>query len=691
MPDPDRLYDGSSVLQDGVNGGISPNLILQSQVAAAVNMTFRDGFIRTRNPFSSQPLTFANNTTQTRFLTGMYQGSCPYTSAYGWNGFVVSISGRLFTVNANGNWLVSEVTPQLAIVTTAAFTPPTIGQMVTIPVNEDAAFVVGQSFIIDAGTYVVAQVLTDSISATYGGASAHSPVAAGTAVTDSGNAQLYFYETNPATFDFVYLFQAEKYVIVLAGQNSPVIYDGSSARLAGADEVPPGVFGIYIWGRIWICWPNRTNFVAGNLVYSDAAGTVGAILSFTDNKFLNGGGAFSVPQNAGPITGFAALANLDSSLGVGNLLTGCSNMVFSVNTPVDRDTWQNLSYPIQTISLLDYGPEGSRSMTNVNGDLWYRSVDGQRSFVSARRELVLAGNFSATSYGNTPQSREISPILDADNHELLEYGSAALFDNRLLTTCSPQRTPTGIIHQGLTVINLDLLSSMKQKLPPSWEGISTGLSIYQILKLRLNGTEKCFAFVKGTDGIELWEVKKDGFYDKFQNGNTLLSTRIETVVNTKRFDFKDLSQFKELYIAELFLDELVDDVDLTIKFRPDEYPNWTTWATVSLCSNVSQCALPLPGVGGCTVFKSQAQQYAAHILLPKPPEVCNELTGRPMSKGYSFQVRIEGKGFFRIMRFKLHALPVSDDTEGQCPPEVVCKTIQSCGDSLFSYDAHTGT
>lgn len=689
MPD-DRLHDGFTTLQDGVNGGISPDLILQTQAASATNITLREGFMRTRNPFSSRPLTFADDVTQTRF-SGMFQGSCPYTSTYGWNGFVASVGGRMFTINADEDWLVSDVTPQLSIVTTLNFSPPAMSAMVTLSVNEDGAFSVNQVVLIDGGQYTVNEVATDAIVATLtGGTPAHDPVISGTPVLDSGSNQLIFFETNPATYDFIYLFQAEKYVIGLAGQNSPIIYDGASARLAGPSEIPPGDFGIYLWGRIWIAFPNRTNFVAGNLVYSDAAGTVAAILSFTDNNFLNGGGAFSVPQNAGPITGFAALANLDSSLGIGNLLVGCSNMVFSVNTPVDRDTWQNLSYPIQTISLLDYGPEGSRSMSTVNGDLWYRSTDGQRSFVTARRDMTVAGNFTSTSYGNTPQSREVSSILDADNSELLEYGSSTLFDNRLLNTCSPQRTPTGVIHQGLTVINLDLLSSMKTKLPPSWEGLYSGLDVYQILKLRLNRKERCFAFVKGGSGIELWEVNKAGYYDEFKTDTAITRTRISSVLETRRYDFQNLSDLKQLYGCELYLDQLVDNVSLTIKFRPDEYPNWQTWTTVNICADVSQCKIQLPGIGTCTVFKTRAQQYAARILLTKPPEDCNDLNGKPISSGYSFQFRIEGTGFYRLKRFKLHAIPASDATEGECQTETECKIIESCGVPLFGYDSHSG-
>ena len=71
---------------------------------------------------------------------------------------------------------------------------------------------------------------------------------------------------------------------------------------------------------------------------------------------------------------------LAANFHLGELFLNSSNGAFSVNAPVDRTIWKNLTYPIQTVCLIDYGPTGPRNGASVNGDWWYRSVDGVRSF-----------------------------------------------------------------------------------------------------------------------------------------------------------------------------------------------------------------------------------------------------------------------------------------------------------------------
>lgn len=683
-------FDGFTELSSGVNMGISPSLIQANQVAFAKDFSFRGGFVKTRPPYANLPLSFDSETTETNF-TGIFQGACFYQSDFGQSGFVVSRGGRLFFIAIGMENVVSEITPILVIVTTSDFTVPAPAASVTISVSSETVFTVGQTIFIDSGEYTVTNRSTNQLTLTYVGSAANPTVTSGAPITDSNGDPIIEYQTNPSNLDFVYLFQAENYVIVCAAPNKTIIYDGTSARQSAiTGEIPPCVFGTYGWGRIWVTLQDRRTFAAGDIVYgpsgTEGAGFRDAILKFTENDFLNEGGNFGVPFNAGLLTSMQFLATQDTSLGVGVLLIGTTNMVFSVNAPVDRTTWKNLEFPIQTVSLLDYGPTGPRSPSSVNGDMWYRSPDGMRSFIVARRDI--------TTWGNTPVSREIGEVLAFDTKSLLFHNSSVLFDNKLFTTISPYRVDDGVVHRGVACINFDLISNLRTKTPPSWEGIQTGLTIFQILKGTISNTERMFAFALNDDVVELWEfysVASNSYYDTYTevsgSSRSITRTAIEPVLETRSCDFQSPFVPKLLNMGEVFMDDLVDNVQLVIKFRPDQYPTWITWSTLNLCSNVSQCTVQAPGAFSCTVWKTRAKQYAARVTLPSPPETCNTIAGIPVNRGHEFQFRLELTGHARIRKFRCHAIPQPQETEGVCPSDQSCTTFEACSDDWFTYSS----
>lgn len=676
----ERYYAGFSSLSGGMDGGSAASLIGPDQCAAACNVTFRGDYPTTRPPYINHRLTFAPGV-QARWI-GKYQGSMHYDGESGQSGFVVARGGNFFFVT-DTNWFVSEITPRLPISTTADFTVPAPAASVTVSVNSESAFVVGDTVIIDSGHYTVDALFTNQVKLTYVAGAANAVALSGSAVNDATGAQLIEYEGYPPDYDFVFMFQAEQYGIILGGQNPTIIFDGSSCRLSGPQEVPAGYLGAYGWGRIWITRPDRRTFLAGDIVFGPSGtaqnGFRDAILKFTENDFLNEGGDFGVPHNSGPITAMVFLATQDTSLGIGVLLIGTTNMVFSVNAPVDRTTWKNLTYPIQTVSLIDYGPQSPRGTISINGDMFYRSLDGFRSFIVARRLFGQAGN--------TPMSHEIDPVLVLDTTDLLFYGSSVLFDNRFLSTISPVRTSRGIHHRGLASINFDLVSDLRTKQAPAWEGIFTGIDILQILKCQIDDIERCFIWANGetVNDIELWELEEYPQYadtaDVLVNGvPTLIRNPIQAFLETRSEDYGIPFNLKNLYMAEIYLDDIVSTVFMTIKYRPDQYPSWLVWKSFSICANVCQTLPP-----GCEVWKPNARLYAARITLPQPPESCNTLSVQPAREAHEFQFRLEWSGHCRIRRFFTHAKYVTQTSEGSCPGTFTCKTFQDCGTSWFTY------
>lgn len=681
MADLSRRLAGFTDLSLGVDNGIAPTLLLPNQAFQAVNVSFRGDFAETRRPIFNHLFTDVPAT-----WTGIFQGSMHYDGEAGQSGWLVARGGHIFFIT--DDFVMKDVTPQLAIITTADFITPGLFANVPVSLNGDPAVVGGDIVAVGGLHYTVVTVLEKQLVLQQMDPSPVVTVPAGSALFDSGNVPIAQFFGYPSNLNFVYMFQAENYGIILGGKEKTLIWDGKLLRPSGPKEVPPGFLGAYGWGRIWICRPDRHTFVAGDLVFGPSGtaqlGYRDAILSFTENDFLNEGGSFGTPYEAGPITAMQFLATQDTSLGIGVLLVGTTNMVFSVNAPVDRTTWKNLQYPIQTVSLIDYGPAGPRSTVPVNGDMWYRSEDGVRSFIVARR------NFPEP--GNTPMSHEM-PIFDDDTPYLLFYGSAVLFDNKLFMTISPYTDVNQqVMHRGLAVINFDLVSDLRHKQAPAWEGIKTGLQTLQLNKCRIKGNERFFIWAQGPTDVELWEgdwtdnMVADEFTTLVAGTETVTRKPIGCLLQTRGEDYGVPLDKKRLIMGEIFIEDIADSVTFQISYKPDDYPNWVPWQTFTLCSTVSQCA-PTVTPPNC-FFMPNARSYAARLTLPQPHDDCNGMTGRPMREFHDCQFQLEWQGHCRIRRFFTHVKIQTQASEGTCPPVVTCVAFPACDNDLFTYDSH---
>lgn len=434
----------------------------------------------------------------------------------------------------------------------------------------------------------------------------------------------------------VWMVQAERWTIIQDGTSTPIIFDGGSVRRAvlKQKEVPTGTCMAYTNGRLWVALPDGKSFVAGDLVYS-SSGTPGnnrldAVLKFTENEYIAEGGSFSVAE--GTITAIKPLGVVDTSLGQGPLQVFTDKAIYSINVPADRTVWQSLTTPIQTISMLQYGATGQDSTVAVNGDLYYRSPDGIRSFVAARRDFATPGN--------TPISREVSRLLQLETTYHLLNGSGVFFDNRLLMTVSPRAQSGSTYWKGLLSLNFDLISSMRGKSAPAWEGVWTGLDIYQIL----TGEERCFVFANGCSGtIELWELSRNEPFDG-------TDTKIQWSFETRSMAFAGDGPFsrKRLVNADVWYDELRDRANLTVQYRRDQEPLWYDW------TSWSEHAVDCMDFSSCT-YCPALPQYRSKYRLRKPPENCSAVNLEPTTEGFEFQLRVAVQGHLRIRRLLVMA------------------------------------
>jgi hypothetical protein len=428
----------------------------------------------------------------------------------------------------------------------------------------------------------------------------------------------------------------------------------------------------YVNGRIWYALPDGFSFRATDIVYGD--GTRASVLKETENTFLNEGGDFAVPSDSGGITAMAVPGDPDTSLGQGPLLVFTPRYVFSVQAPVNRDTWKNLTYPIQAISLLTSGALGARSAITVNGDVFYRAVDGIRSFIIARR--------SFTDWGNTPISGEIVNIVENDQTNLLWSGSAVVFDNRLLMTTQPVYDNDGVYHRALGVLDFDLITSMRKKMPPSWAGIWTGLKILQIVKTENIYGDQCWIFARGENGnIQLWEVTKSGKFDV----NLSESKEIQWLFQTRAYNFEIPFGLKRLDSGDIFIDQLEGDVSFEAKYKPDQYPGWIEWTEWSECARVNLCGFP----SSCLPITNYQPQYRPKMRLPTPSDtVCNSTISTPTRNLFEVQMQLLVTGYCRIKSVRVHAYDVQEQVVGDCRSvSVPCSILESCDLNMFFYSS----
>lgn len=525
-----------------------------------------------------------------------------------------------------------------------------------------------------------------------------------------GELTLPINDPNPTGLPQVWMEQAECFLVIQDNQSKPLIFDGAVLRRSnvagtgGTDadgtplyEVPVGNVMCYSGGRLWVTLPNGQQFVAGDGVYGPT-GTAAyqsrdSVLRFTENAYLAGGFPFAVPANLGPITAMRALGNLDTSLGQGPMQVFTASGAFSIQAPFDRALWALVTDPIKTVSLMQYGFLGQDSTINVNGDLWGRALNGVRSFMIARRDFG--------SWGNRAMSHEVGKWLERDDVNLLRYGSAALFDDRLLMTTGPQYSRTqGVYHSGLVSLDFHPITAIGQIEQPTWDGMWRA-DWGDILKLRsftFKGIEYCFAAVlsapneSGERFLQLWQLTTERGPDVAADGTQY---RVERVLESPRLDFSPSGsnrlELKLIEASDTWLSEISGTVDVWLYYRPDEYPCWFFWKHWQICARTRRCASDvLAEADVCSRGLNLKPQYRARIGSLRPPDDVLPDTGLPARCAYAFQYRMEIVGDCDLTAVRLLTLRLTEQTFGTpLPGTAECEEVICCTDDEASDESDT--
>jgi len=328
---------------------------------------------------------------------------------------------------------------------------------------------------------------------------------------------------------------------------------------------------------------------SGGFATKANSGQESDLLRFTETTYLNEGGSFQIPSQMGSIRGLTFQPISDTSTGQGDLLVfgekGASS--FAVANP--RDSWKNLS-GFQRVTLDNIGLVSDRSLVTINNDLFFRSLDGIRTYRHARSQM--------DGYNMTPISSEMDSVMDYDTEGLLGDTSAVYFDNRLLFTVSPRENYANIndepiklrpiSFQGIGVLDFNSMGKAGEKSASVFDGVWTGVDVLQMVTGVTRRLPRCFIFSYDTESNSnlLWENYPWALFD-FPLGAS--SRRIKCAIETRSFNFESPFNIKKLERGDLWIAELSGDTLVNAYWRPDENPCWFEWHTFNTCAEVETC------------------------------------------------------------------------------------------------------
>lgn len=431
--------------------------------------------------------------------------------------------------------------------------------------------------------------------------------------------------------------QAEEWLYVQDGHNPAIFWDGLNAatRSPGDPEnkMPIGSLMNYSHGRIFLA--NEFNEVrASDVMFGDGFTHTTNVQNFTETDYWQEGGAFIIPSSYGQITGMVTLPAIAANLrGQGELVVFAENGAMSLDVNLPRLQWKDAQ--IQKTALVGRGNLAPNALLTVNGDAWYKSADGWATYSNSRLDFTNRPSFRKFS-------RQINNWINSENPALRRYASHVFFDNRILGTTQPTLSLTRTIEgagshryfKGIVSLDLDPASGTNGGDVINFDGLWTGIRPTEMKVLR----DRLFAMSYDADGINrLYEINKE-------RGDDNRSKQIESFYVTRRMggQASQSSEFlvKKFVGGELWVSEVDRASELSIEFRPDHCPCWTTFLS--------------PVEFGNLHFASQRRDKHLKITSPDVDD-CRPGTEELISTGTEFQLKVAAKGNVRFDRVRIYA------------------------------------
>lgn len=615
IADSTLILEGQQDFSGGMDSSLSPTLISENAVATAVNITFRGGRPRTRPGFRQVSLVSGDNAGLNVLTNEYFQGAAFYLERrLNYNSCIIGVFGgsvvkinlgtyevdRVYPLDSSGNpvvataldpfekcyfvqaekYLIIQNGKNTALIWDGdnlyrsgvgpAASTGAIAQLHTIDPGTIMAYGQGRLFVASADrTEITAGDIV------FGGSTDQVAITSGT-----GTANLSIYTITTSS--------PHGYSV---GDIISISGHSSSNGINGTWECKTGTTGSTI--VIDAANPSSATSGTGGFVTRANVGNESDLLRFTETTYLAEGGALQIPSFMGRITAMIFMPIQDTSTGQGDLLVFCERGTASFAVSAPREQWKSTP-AFQRVVFQSIGATGPTCLATDNGDVFFRSFDGLRSYRNARAEI--------NSYGQVPISAEMNSVLNFDTKNLLSEVSAITFDNRLLFTASPSvkysgLSPTSATKQPVTfskIVALDFttLSTVGAKRSASYDGMWGGLNVLQLVGGLVNGRPEAFVFAYDFTNERLnvlWRITTDGLFDYPLGAGP---QRIQSILETRSYSLGTPSEQKRMIRADFWLSDITGRVDVNVYWRPDQYPCWRAWHSFSRCATTETCINP---------------------------------------------------------------------------------------------------
>jgi len=641
--DPNRLMEGIGTFIGGANSSVDPALLSPNQYSWGVNVDVRGGYPRTRPGF--------------KFIKALPNGV---------------IQGAAYFNNSSSEQLMTLIDGRLY---DAQVIDPDAAVLDVTPANESNNYISRRACMVAANNYLVVQ---DGVNPAivYTGFNSYRSQNILEELQSFVELEITMGANNPRinVSSTAGLFPGMLVQVARGIPNNTVIVSVDSATevtlnknctltaLATAKFFPPGplqlnvsipVGGIMAFGngRLWVAKGNQ--LFAGDLAGSYA----GSEVRFSEIQYLNGGGSFAFDSE---ITGLAFLPGSDTSTGQGDLIVFTKNEVGAVRSNIfDRTTWQ-ATPGMQRKMFVGGGGAAPDCMVVTNNDVFFRSLDGVRSFVQTVQ-------FSKSVNVTLVDSIEADRVINYDTQRWIRFAPAVYFDYRALYGCAPKIQKINSDIPSYNVVFTKIVAQdfnpgvYEGNYPPVYNGEWTGLQVCKFVDGEFNGVKRAFALVCGSDGNNaLYEITTDNYSDTVPDGNGgTTSLPISCQVECRRMAFQSPDEIKELMRADVNFTDIYGTVSWALDFTPDYYPSFfpIQSGTIDFDTQTEQletCSPPDLGLG----YKT--------IRTVKPSDSCVIGISRKARFGYLFQPRVSWTGYAKLAIFKFHASRKDISDLGEC-------------------------
>lgn len=463
-------------------------------------------------------------------------------------------------------------------------------------------------------------------------------------------------ETVPQAF----MTQADRWLLLQDGSGKPGYFEESAygdqfVVIDGDQKLVTGTICAYGHGRIFqvpVYVPGSTAngkmyFLAGDILKPDNPSN---IFNLTENMYLNEGYAMSLPNEMGYINGMQFLRNAETGTGLGSLIVMAKHgmSAFAVNTP--RADWKNTD--IGQVLFLEHGTISPWSIGTINGNVFYRSLDGFRTVAHSSAQGTDVG------LSNVPMSGEVQGIIDKDEPACVPFVSAAAADNRIYLTARGYMTAKGARFGSLLVADAAVTRSLAGVDGPIWNGEWKSHPLCGICSALQNELPTLYGVVEYGD--ELW------LCSMAERAPEPTLSRIYT----RAMVFSGLKQEKTLKTVELHVSDVTMDTEFAVYYRPYGFSLWA--------------------LAGRRVMKvSGSRPGSGIIFFGISTKACDPTTSRRLTSGRAFEFCIEWEGNAKVHAFMVSA---SQDVPAEhvgCDFEAKDPTVPIDG-SLIDLDAIDG-